>query len=190
MKKIGYGRVSTADQNPELQRQALEKAGCDPIFIDTVSGGISPRKRQEMKKALELLEPGDQLIVWKLDRLSRSMVDMVLFIDELRDKGIEFVSLTQGIDTTTAGGRAFLGMTAVFAQFEREQISERVKAGQAATGRKGGRRPKATPLVRENVRDMKERGKSTGQIAMTTGLGESTVRRILAEIKTAELREA
>lgn len=188
--KYGYGRVSTADQNAELQRQSLEKAGCDAIYVDTVSGGISPRRRPEMKKLLEKLQPGDQLVVWKLDRLSRTMVDMVLFIDELRENGVEFISLTQGIDTTTSGGRAFIAMTAVFAQFEREQISERVKAGQAATGRKGGRRPKATPLVRENVRDMRERGKSTGQIAMTTGLGESTVRRILAEMRVADVQES
>ncbi|MBB3660635.1 DNA invertase Pin-like site-specific DNA recombinase [Rhizobium sp. BK650] len=185
MKQIGYGLVSTAEESPELQRQALAKAGCDTIFIDTMPAGISPRRRPEMKRVLDLLAPGDQLVVWKLDRLSRSMVDIVLFIDELREKGIDFASLTQGIDTKS-GGRTFIEAAAVFAAFEREQISERVKAGQAETGRKGGRRPKATQSIRENILDMKERGKSIAQIALTIGLGESTVRRILMELKTAE----
>ncbi|MBB3656732.1 DNA invertase Pin-like site-specific DNA recombinase [Rhizobium sp. BK650] len=185
MKKIGYGQVSTAEESPELQRQALVEACCDTIFIDTVPAGINPRRRPEMKKVLDLLEPGDQLVVWKLDRLSRSVVDIVLFIDELREKGIDFASLTQGIDTKS-GGRTFIEAAAVLAAFEREQISERVKAGQAETGRKGGRRPKATQSIRKKILNMKERGKSTAQIALTIGLGESTVRRILTELKAAE----
>jgi DNA invertase Pin-like site-specific DNA recombinase len=139
--KIGYARVSTDDQNLDLQRDALGGAGCERLFTDTISGAKADRPG--LAAALEFARPGDVLIVWRLDRLGRSLPDLVRLVGELDAKGIGFESLTEKIDATTAAGRLVFHVFAALAEFERNLIRERTHAGLAAArarGRKGGRR--------------------------------------------------
>jgi DNA invertase Pin-like site-specific DNA recombinase len=140
---IGYARVSTVDQNLDLQRDALERAGCGQVYEDKASGRVKAG-RPELANALRALRAGDTLVVWRLDRLGRSLADLVQIIHELGEKGIGFKSLTEQIDTTTAQGRMFLGVFATIAQYQRDVIHENTMAGLAAArarGRKGGRKP-------------------------------------------------
>ena len=139
---IGYARVSTSDQNPELQVDALEKAGAEQIFQEKFTG--SQRERPELSQCLRTLRKGDVLIVWKLDRLARSLKDLVGLVEELHDRGVGFKSLTESIDTTSSGGRLVFHIFGALAEFERDLIRERTMAGlQAARarGRRGGRKP-------------------------------------------------
>jgi len=139
---IGYARVSTQDQNPQLQRDALEEAGCEQIFEERVTG--TKRERPELQACLRTLRDGDTLVVWKLDRLARSLKDLVELIHELDDRGVGFRSLTEAIDTTSAGGKLVFHIFGALAEFEHSLIRERTLAGLAsarARGRKGGRRP-------------------------------------------------
>ncbi|MCV6574667.1 MAG: recombinase family protein [Cohaesibacter sp.] len=134
--KIGYVRVSDSDQTEDLQIDALKAAGCEAIYGDHgVSGSITERKG--LSELLASLKHGDTLVVWKLDRLGRSTIHLLQLLDDLRQRGIDFIAITQGIDTTTAIGRMLYGQLAVFAEFEREQISERTKAGMAAAKKRG-----------------------------------------------------
>ncbi|EQA1638490.1 recombinase family protein [Enterobacter hormaechei] len=144
--QIGYVRVSTNDQNTDLQRQALERAGCEQVFEEKMSGTVA--NRPALKKLLRTLNEGDTLVVWKLDRLGRSMRNLVLLVDELRQRGIHFKSLTDSIDTSSPMGRFIFHIMSALAEMERELIVERTRAGLAAArekGRIGGRRPKLTP---------------------------------------------
>lgn len=135
-RKIGYVRVSDRDQTEDLQIDALKQAGCDVIYGDHgVSGSIA--KRKGLDELLALLQAGDTLIVWKLDRLGRSTIHLLQMLDDLRQRGVDFNAITQGIDTTTAVGRMLYGQLAVFAEFEREQIRERTKAGMEAARKRG-----------------------------------------------------
>lgn len=142
---VGYARVSTQDQNPALQLDALAAAGCEEIFHEKVSGRI--RARPELDSCLRTLRKGDSLVVWRLDRLGRSLKDLVEIISGLEDKEIAFRSLTENIDTSTAGGRLVFHLFGALAEFEHNLIADRTKAGLAAArarGRKGGRKPKLT----------------------------------------------
>src|ERR671932_1719819 len=137
---IGYARVSTNEQNLDLQRDALERAGCDLIFDDHVSG-IKAR-RPGLEQALSHLRAGDTLVVWRLDRLGRSLRHLIDTVTDLQERGIGFKSLTESIDTTTSGGRLVFNIFASLAEFEREIIRERTLAAlqsARARGRKGGR---------------------------------------------------
>jgi len=137
---VGYARVSTLDQNPELQLDALKAAGCKKTFVERVSS--SKEARPQLAAALEHLRSGDTLVVWKLDRLARSMKQLLETVDMLKGRGVGFQSLTEAIDTTSAAGELFFHIFGALAQFERSIIRERTKAGlQAALarGRKGGR---------------------------------------------------
>jgi DNA invertase Pin-like site-specific DNA recombinase len=139
---IGYARVSTNDQSPELQVDALEKAGAEQIFQEKFTGTL--KERPELSQCLRMLRQGDVLIVWKLDRLARSLKDLVEIVQDLQDRGIGFKSLTESIDTTSSGGRLVFHIFGALAEFERDLIRERTIAGlQAARarGRKGGRKP-------------------------------------------------
>lgn len=127
---IGYVRVSTNDQNTDLQRNALNCAGCERIFEDKISGTKSDRPG--LKKLLRTLSAGDTLVVWKLDRLGRSMRHLVTLIEELRQRGVNFRSLTDSIDTSTPMGRFFFHVMGALAEMERELIVERTRAGLAA----------------------------------------------------------
>ena len=134
--RIGYVRVSDFDQTENLQIDALKKAGCDVIYGDHgVSGAVVHRKGLE--EVLNRLDKGDTLVVWKIDRLGRSTVNLLLLLERLHKREIGFVAVTQGIDTTTALGRLIFGQLALFAEFEREQIRERTRAGMAAAKKRG-----------------------------------------------------
>jgi len=140
---VGYARVSTADQNPELQLDALKAAGCERVFVEKASG--AQRERPELIAALAYVRQGDAIVVWKLDRLARSMKQLIETVEGLEAKGIGFRSLTESIDTTTAGGKLVFHIFGALAEFERGIIRERTRAGldaAAARGRKGGRPPK------------------------------------------------
>ncbi len=137
---IGYARVSTLDQNPALQIDALKSTGCERIFTEKASG--VQRDRPALKAALEYLRSGDTLVVWKLDRLARSMRQLIETVEDLQARGIELRSLTESIDTATPGGRLVFHLFGALAEFERAVIRERTTAGlQAARerGKKGGR---------------------------------------------------
>lgn len=125
--KIGYARVSTQDQNLSMQIQALEKYGCKRIFSEKLSG--TSAKRPELAKIWRELRKGDELVVWSLDRLGRSIRDLLDRIAELEDRGVKFVSLRENIDTSTAIGRLMLAVRAALAQFERDLTSERTSSG-------------------------------------------------------------
>ena len=142
---IGYARVSTTDQNPQLQLDALAAAGCDSVYEERVTGKF--RERPELVSCLKTLRPGDALVVWKLDRLARSLKDLVEIVHELEEREVGFRSLTESIDTTSPGGRLVFHLFGALAEFEHSLIRERTLAGlQAARarGRKGGRKPVLT----------------------------------------------
>jgi DNA invertase Pin-like site-specific DNA recombinase len=137
---IGYARVSTQDQNPDLQLDALKAVGCGKIFVEKASG--AQRERPELQAALAYIRPDDTLVVWKLDRLARSLKQLIETIEGLEAKQIGFKSLTEAIDTTTSGGRLVFHIFAALAEFERSLIRERTRSGlesARARGRLGGR---------------------------------------------------
>ena len=137
---VGYARVSTQDQTPALQLDALKAAGCERVFQEKASG--AQRDRPELAAALDYMRAGDTLVVWKLDRLARSMKQLIETVEKMEARQIGFRSLTEAIDTTTAGGRLVFHVFAALAEFERSVIKERTTAGLAAArarGRKGGR---------------------------------------------------
>ena len=140
---IGYARVSTQDQNPQLQLDALKAAGCEKIFTEKASG--AQRDRSELKAALDYMRPGDTLVVWKLDRLARSIKQLIETVDGLKEQAIGFQSLTEAIDTTTPGGTLVFHIFAALAEFERGIIRERTLAGLKAAREQGklGGRPRA-----------------------------------------------
>jgi DNA invertase Pin-like site-specific DNA recombinase len=146
---IGYARVSTHDQTLNLQQDALQKAGCTKIFTDTASGAKTERKGLE--EALNFVRRGDTLVVWRLDRLGRSLPHLISTMTDLEERGIGFKSLTENIDTTTSGGKLIFHIFGALAEFERNLIRERTLAGLAAArarGRKGGRPKVLTPEQR------------------------------------------
>lgn len=135
-RKLGYVRVSDKDQTEALQLDALKAAGCELIFTDHGVSGTKTR-REGLDDLLATLTKGDTLVVWKLDRLGRSTIHLLQVLNDLRDRGVGFLALTQGIDTRTAVGRMIYGQLAVFAEYERSLISERTKAGMAAARDRG-----------------------------------------------------
>jgi DNA invertase Pin-like site-specific DNA recombinase len=139
---VGYARVSTQDQNPALQLDALKAAGCEKLFVEKASG--AQRDRPELLAALDYLRAGDSLVVWKLDRLARSLKQLIETVELLDSRSIGLRSLTEAIDTTTAGGKLVFHVFGALAEFERSIILERTKAGldaARARGKKGGRPP-------------------------------------------------
>lgn len=183
---IGYARVSTEDQHLDLQLQALEAAGCSRIFKDHGVSGAQ-NNRPGLRKALKAASAGDVLIVWKLDRLGRSLPHLVEVINKLRKVGIGFRSLQEQIDTTSAGGRFYLHILAALAEFERELISERTKAGMAAAKRNGkhvGRPHKLTDAQIDKARRRIAAGEITQRdMAKALGVGPETLRRAFARPK-------
>jgi len=183
MALIGYARVSTRDQNPEGQTDVLSSAGCEKLFVDRASGTLA--KRPALTEALGYLRAGDTLVVTKLDRLGRSVKNLKEISDQLQERGIGLKALSQGIDTTTPGGRLFFHMLAAIAEFEHDLIVERTQDGLAAArarGRKGGRRPKMTENRIKQARAMYDTGDHTVQeIADTFGVGRATIYRHLED---------
>jgi DNA invertase Pin-like site-specific DNA recombinase len=174
---VGYMRVSTVEQNLELQRDALEAAGCERIYDDTCSGSVT--ERPGLSKALDHLRTGDALVVWKLDRIGRSLGHVVELVDELHEKGIGLKVLTGGIDTTSSTGRLVFGIFATLAEFERDLIRERTMAGLAAArarGRNGGRpRLMTRAKLRTAMAMMADRGNAAGDVAEQLGISISTL---------------
>jgi DNA invertase Pin-like site-specific DNA recombinase len=184
--KIGYGRVSTRDQNPDAQHDALAAAGCDPVFVDKASGKLA--SRPELDKALMVARGGDQLVVTKLDRLGRSLEHLISLSRGLHEHGVGLVVLDQGIDTSTAVGRMFFQILGAIAEFEHALMSERTIDGLAAArarGRTGGRSPSSPRQARiaqemydETGPDGKRRY-TVAQIAAEFGVTRPTIYRHL-----------
>ena len=148
--KIGYARVSTDDQNLDLQMDALTKAGCERIFTDQGVSGITV-EREGLSQAIAAVGKGDVLVVWKLDRLGRSLSFLIDLIEKLRNDGAGFESVADGIDTTTAGGKLVFHIMGALAEFERSLISERSKAGMQAARRRGKHIGRPHKLSREQI---------------------------------------
>lgn len=179
---IGYARVSTIDQNLDLQRDALESAGCERerIYQDKLSGRTT--KRPGLDEALGQLRPGDVFVIWKLDRLGRSVKGLVDFVAELESRGVQFKSLTDGIDTTTPTGRFFFHVMASLAQMERELTAERTRAGLDAArkrGRVGGRKRAMTKSKLESAKRLLNDGVPPKEVAQNLGVSVPTLYRWL-----------
>ena len=180
--KIGYCRVSTDDQNPDLQLAGLKRAGCKRIFTDKATGAHV--KRPQLTRCLASLQAGDVLIVWKLDRLGRSLRDLIALLDDLKAREVAFRSLTEAIDTTTPTGRAMWQMVGILAELERSLIQERTKAGRAAAQARGvkmGRKPLlAAPQV-THARKLLEQGERLAHIAQLLNVSRRTLERALKD---------
>lgn len=184
---IGYARVSTTDQDPAGQVDALNTIGCARVFVEQASGAKSDRPK--LTETLEFLVAGDTLCVWRLDRLGRSLKHLLEVAADLEERGIALRSLTEGIDTSTAGGRLVLHIFGSIAEFERELIRERTHAGLAAArarGRNGGRRPKLTPAQVRHARALLEHrgedGRTTNtykEVAESLGVARATLYRAI-----------
>jgi DNA invertase Pin-like site-specific DNA recombinase len=178
---LGYARVSTTDQQPQLQVDALERAGCYRVFTETASGARSDRPALE--QLLDQLRPGDTLVVWKLDRLGRSLRHLVDTVTGLAERGVGFRSLQEAIDTTTPGGKLVFHVFAALAEFERDLVRERTAAGLAAArarGRRGGRPSVLTGHKLQVAREMHASGQYTvAAIAEALGVSRASVYRHL-----------
>ncbi|MEJ7825669.1 MAG: recombinase family protein [Solirubrobacteraceae bacterium] len=185
--RIGYGRVSTRDQNPDGQCDALDAAGCDEVFVDKASGKLASRPK--LDEALRTSRKGDQLVVTKLDRLGRSLEHLMALSKQLQTKQVDLVVLDQGIDTSTAVGRMFFQILGAIAEFEHALMSERTRDGldaARARGRTGGQKPKLTPRQAKVAQDMYDelgpdghRAHTVQQIADEFGVTRPTIYRHL-----------
>ena len=179
---IGYARVSTNDQETATQVAALKAAGCERIYREKASGGRWDRP--ELHRLLDQLREDDVLVVWKLDRLSRSLRDVLTIMERLTEAKAGFRSLTEAIDTTTPAGRMMMQMVGAFAEFERAMLRERTKAGLDSArreGRIGGRRPKLSPQQQSEIRKMVSKGRKTAaDAARLFKVHPATVSRLLA----------
>lgn len=186
---IGYYRVSTKDQNPQLQIDALNDYGCDRIFGDIGASGTKA-SRPQFDKALDYTREGDKLVVWKLDRLGRNTLNLLTLVDNLSARQIELVSLRDQIDTSTATGRALFTLSATFAQLERDLIAERTTAGLEAArrmGRVGGRRPKLTAKDHQMIYTLYMGGQTIDAIAEQFHVGSRTIDRSLSFTRTSRV---
>jgi DNA invertase Pin-like site-specific DNA recombinase len=185
--RIGYARVSTFDQSTDLQTDALTQSGCEKIFTEVASGAKADRP--ELAKVIEYLRKGDTLVVWKLDRLARSMSQLITTMNELDARGIGFHSLTEAIDTSTSTGKFTFNIFAALAAFERELIKDRTQEGlraAAARGRRGGRpRALSEEQKRMALAMLKVEDITAKQIAEQLGIGRSTLYRHIPEARKA-----
>lgn len=182
---VGYARVSTQEQNLNLQKDALKKAGCEKIIVDKVSG--TKADRPGLQRTLDILRKGDSLVVWRLDRLGRSLKHLIELMSELEERKIGFRSLQESINTTTPGGKLIFHMFGALAEFERNLIRERTQAGLTAArarGRKGGR-PKALSDKQQEVtiRLYRERNHSIQEICRIMGISKPTLYQYLRQHK-------
>jgi DNA invertase Pin-like site-specific DNA recombinase len=181
MAVIGYARVSTAEQNLDLQLTALKSAGAARTFADNGGSG-STVERPQLSKALDRLEAGDVLTVWKLDRLGRNTRHVLDLVEDIRERGAGFRSLAEGLDTTGPMGTAMLTIMAAFAQLERDTMIERTRAGlaaAAANNRHGGRPRKVDAAAAARARELKGKGISASDIGRMLGVSRATVYRYL-----------
>lgn len=173
---VGYARVSTLDQDPALQFDALTAAGCGKVFEDRASGARTDRPG--LQKALDYAREGDVLIVWKLDRLGRNLPHLIETVSTLEKRGVGFRSLTEAIDTTTPGGRLVFHLFGALGQFERDLIRERTRAGLAAAearGRKGGRKPVITADKLKRAREIIDKGLTVREAAARLKVGKTAL---------------
>lgn len=173
---IGYIRVSTNDQNPDLQRDAIKRAGCEQIFEDIISG--SKAKRPGLNKLLKTIKPGDTVVVWKLDRLGRSLINLADLLQSFKKKDVQFLSITEGINTCTSMGRFTYHIMSALAEMEREIIIERTCAGLAAArkkGRIGGRPQKHSEAEVSQMKRLIQNGVSRRQVSLIYNIGISTL---------------
>ena len=189
--RLGYARVSKADdQDTAAQVGALKAAGCTRVFEEKASGGRW--HRPELHRLLDQLRPGDTLVVWKLDRLSRSLKDLLHILETIEAAGAGFRSLTEAIDTSGPAGRMMMQMLGAFAEFERAMVRERTKAGLKAAcdrGRKGGRRPKLTSEQKAEIVEMLAAGRSAADLARLFLVHRATISRIAAEARVTVLSD-
>jgi len=180
MTKIGYARVSTTDQDTGIQADALRAAGCNMIREEKASGTTTDN-RPELATILDFLRPGDVLVVTRIDRLARSIADLANIVRQIEAKGAGLACTEQPVDTSTAAGKAFLGMLGVFAEFETNIRRERQLEGIAKAKAEGvykGRKPSIDPA---EVRRLKDQGKGATEIAKALGIGRASVYRVLEE---------
>lgn len=183
---IGYCRVSTEDQNLDMQEQAIERYAKDKgleliLYVEKISS--RKQERIELEHAMKAATNGDLLVVYKLDRLARSTKELYSLTEQMKEKGVEFVSINDAFDTTTPTGKAMFGMLAVFAEFERDIIQQRTKAGLEAAKKRGrvGGRPSIDEKTKKKVKALFEAGESATDIAKEYGIGRATVYKILKE---------
>ena len=191
MALIGYARVSTAEQDTALQTDALRKAGCDRIFEDTVSGAKAARLG--LAAALAYVRDGDALVVWRLDRLGRSLPHLIETVGALDARGVGFRSLTEAIDTTTSGGRLIFHVFGALGQFERDLIRERTKAGltaAAARGRKGGRKPVVTADKLQRAQDHIANGLNAREAAARLKIGKTALYAALRAVNSSSAADS
>lgn len=183
--RVGFARVSTDDRDTTLQRDALERARCNELYEEKASG--KNPARPELAACLKSLRPGDTLVVWRLDRLGRSLTDLVKLVTELAGRGIGFESLTEKIDTGSATGKLVFHMFAALAEFERNLIRERTQVGLAAArarGRNGGRKSKLKPNDRAMILQlMNDRNAKPDDVAKRFMIGRATLYRVWAQEK-------
>jgi DNA invertase Pin-like site-specific DNA recombinase len=190
MAKVGYGRVSTNDQRPRAQLDALIEAGCDPElrFIDNGVSGVKAH-RPELDRMLSVLRKGDVVVITRLDRLGRSVQNLVELVERFRQMGVELVVLTQGIDTTTPAGKMLFHMVAAIAEFEHDLISERTREGLKAAkarGKLGGRKPSYSVHQAQTARDLHAKGELTAEeIGRVIGVSRATVFRMVKDERPA-----
>ncbi|AVM65223.1 MULTISPECIES: recombinase family protein [Dietzia] len=185
MRHLGYTRVSTASQDAQLQLDALIDSGVQKrdVFSDVTSGSRAAIERPGMKRLLDYVESGDTVVVWRIDRLGRSLIDVLNTVNLLRDKGVKIRSLSDGIDPETTSGRLMLGMLATLAEYERELITERVNAGIAAAKQSGTRfgRPPVDPAVIAEKLDIaqgaRKKGRTAAEAASLVGWSRATLYR-------------
>lgn len=176
--KVGYARVSTKEQDLSLQLDALQKFDCDKVFTDKIS---SVKQRQGLQEALGYLREGDSLVVWKLDRLCRSLPDLIKISQQLKDKGCELISITENIDTSTPAGRLYFNILGALGQMERELIQERVQAGLAAARKRGkiGGKPRVGQDKIDLARRELSEGRSYPDVAKIIGIHPQTLYRLV-----------
>lgn len=181
---IGYARVSTQLQDNATQIDALKKSGCETIFEEKMSGGRWDRPN--LHELFKHIRKGDTVVVWKLDRLSRSLKDLLFIIEQLEAKGAGFKSLTESIDTTTSAGKMMMQMVGVFAEFERNMLKERTMKGleyAKRQGRVGGRRPKLKPIQIQEIVQLYTTGKSAVELSQLFNVHKATIYRVINNSK-------
>lgn len=188
--KIGYARVSTDEQNEDSQIDSLESAGCERIYIEKCSG--KSKQRPELERMIDALREGDIVVVQRLDRLGRSLKDLIELLDGFKEQGIKFISLNESIDTTTAVGELAFHMIGAIAQFERRLISERTKAGLKAArarGRKGGRKAKLTASdIKKAQAMLLDKSVTKTEVAEHFGVSRPTLNKALDGIEPPQER--
>lgn len=180
--KYGYARVSTLDQNPDMQTAALDTAGCEAVFVDRASG--TNTNRPELARLLDKVAKGDTVTVWKLDRFARSLSDLLKLARELDERGVDLVSLNDPIDTTSAYGRFTFQLLGALAELEAGIVRERTAAGLTAAKARGqrlGRRPSLTPAQLNHAAKLIENGERPAHVARSLGVARSTLYRAMKQ---------